>query len=198
MEALFQRAVASHGAEYLAAESELRKATPESLPVLRANTAHSDPIVRLFAAFMLDWIEGRATEYQQALDFLDGLPKRLAKTPVTTPPATAVAADLAEQFGSRIVRLIAVRLVKETNAPEWRVLTYIFYLESQRVPESTAALIRFAAETPNAKWRSFAIKAIRCFNDPDLRNKLGAERARLEAEQKPPPPDLMALEVVER
>ena len=195
MEALFQNAVKNRGQEYLAAESALRN-SPESVAVLRANLQNADPIARLIATVLLDWKEGRAPEYQQALDFLEALPKRLAKTPVGMPPPTGVAADLAERFGSRIAGLIAVRLVKESPAPHWRVLTYVFYLESQALPETTPALIRFAAESENPKWRSAAIQAISKIRDPHLKDKIAAERARLQAEQKLLPPDLATLEGV--
>jgi hypothetical protein len=105
-----------------------------------------------------------------------------------------IAAYLSKHFKGRVADILAVRLVKGTDWPEWSVLGVLFYLWKQKQASATAALIRFAIETPKEKWRRAAVKAIQAAADPDLQAKLAWERRRLREQEKLLPPALRDLE----
>ncbi len=176
MDPVFEEAVNSSGPGYEEAERKLRDARAGALPTLRRNLHHSDPVARLIARVILDWFEGSAQDYQAALDYLDYVPRRLARTPIGNPSPLGVAAYLTQHFGARVVDLLAVRLVKGTDWPHWRVMAVLFYLRDHARPSITEVLLRFAAGTQNDEWRGAAIDAIRAAQDPDLRAKIEAER----------------------
>ena len=198
MDELFQEASYSSGRLYLESETKLRKSGDAALPTLRSNLQNSDPLARLIAKCLRDLLEGRAPDYEPALNYLDSLPQRLARTPITSPPPTGVAAYLTQHFGARVVEFLALRLVKETDWPHWRVMGVIFYLKDQGSPSTTAALLRFATDTRSEEWRSAAIEAIRATKDPDLSAKIAAERQRVEQQKKAFPAPLVDLESTNR
>jgi HEAT repeat protein len=79
-------------------------------------------------------------------------------------------------FRERIVPLIALRLLKDTDDPPWRVLAKIFYLGVAQDPQATVPLIRFVATTPIDRQRYYGARALRDVKDPDLVAKLRAEK----------------------
>jgi hypothetical protein len=189
-------------------EHQLLEGTEEAINVLRANLNHSDPIARLTAKCLLDWKQapliefeqnsdwkgGRKTEYQQSLDYLDGLPARFEQSVARQPQATGVAAALDEFFQNHVADLMALRLVKGTDWPRWRALGVIFYLGRQKLPSTTAALIRFATETGDEKLRNAAVDVIKGIPDGELTTKIAAERTRLEKLNARLPPALAVLD----
>jgi hypothetical protein len=179
MDEVVTQAAASSGQQYLALEGELRRGGPDAMAALRRWLADPDPVTRLMATVLLAWMEGRAPDCQGALEYLDAIERRLAKTPVGNPPPVGVAAELADRFGPRAAECLALRLVKETDWPHWRVMGVLFYLRDQRVPATTSGLVRFAATTPNEAWQKAAVEAIEAIQDPDLSGKLDLERRRL-------------------
>jgi hypothetical protein len=193
MDDVIVKAGASSGQEYLALEERIRAGGQESLVALRRHLADPDPVNQLMASSLLAWMEGRAPECQASLEFLDAFARKLAKTPVGNPPPVAVAAELADRFGPRAAECLAVRLVKETDWPQWRVMGIIFYLRDQRVPATTSALIRFAATTTNPTWQKAAVEAIEEIRDPELSRKLELERQRLALARKDLPEALGRL-----
>ena len=128
METVFEKAVMSYGRDYLDAEQTLRDGGPAALSVLQENLQHIDPVARLMVSCLLRWMEGRAPEFQAALDYLDYIPKKLAQTPVGAPRAVGVANDLSERFGAAAVDIVALRLAKDSDWPRWKVLGVVFYL----------------------------------------------------------------------
>jgi len=180
LQTLFETAAENSGQVYLEAEQKLRNAESEALPMLRANLQNQDPIIRLFASVLVNWIEGRSPDNQAALDYLEYIPKRAAETPLGVPPPDGVAAELTYRFGARVVDLAAVRLVKETNGPQWRTESFLLYLAEHKSPSATAALIRFAADTQNTKWQDIAVETIKQTDDRDMRLKIASERQRLQ------------------
>jgi hypothetical protein len=194
MDALFEKAVVSYGKDYLEAELALRNGGSAATLFLQKNLTHPDPVARLMARCLLDWMEGNRPEYIAALNYLDTLPKILARTPITSPDPTASARYLTKHYGDRVADVLALRLVKETDWPHWRVMAVLFYLQEHHLPSTTAALIRFAAQTGNERWRDTAVQAIKAIEDPDLPAKITAERQRLEKLQRVLPPPLAALE----
>jgi hypothetical protein len=193
MDAIFSRAVDGYTQDFLDAERQLLSAGAAAVPTLRANLNHADPVAQMIARYLIEWIEGRAPEYQEALDYLDYLPDRLARTPITSPPPLGVAAYLKQHFGPRVAEFLAVRLVKIPRAPHWRMMGVLFYLKEQAVAPAVPALIRFAVETQNDEWRAAAVAAIQAANDPQLQARLQAEQQRAAARQLAFPPPLAAL-----
>lgn len=193
METVFQTAVTNRDETYLDAEARLRSGGAPAAEVLDRNRDHPDPIARLIAHTQLKWMQGRAPDYQAALEYLEWIPKRLAKTPVGTPPPQAVANDLSERFGAGAADFLALRLVKQTDWPRWKRLGVLFHLQQQRSPATTAALIRLAAESGDAEMRRYVSEALKGMEDPDLEAKLAYERERLEAHDRTLPEELKEL-----
>lgn len=193
MQAIFDAAVQSHGQAYLDADRKLRAGGIPAEMVLRNNLHHADPVARMLARTTLDWVEGSAKDYQDTLDYLDYLPNRLARTPITVPPPSGVAAYLTLHFEGRVADFLSVRLVKGTDWEYWRVAGVLFYLKEQARPSTTEPLLRFAVETKDDELRGWAIEAITASNDPDLKAKLDVERRRTQALAIPFPAALAAL-----
>jgi hypothetical protein len=66
----------------------------------------------------------------------------------------------------------------------------LLYLEEQKLPFTTSAVIRFAAETENQEMKKRATETINAIGDPELKQKLEIERKRLEELDKKLPKDL--------
>jgi len=192
MESVVAQAGASSGREYLELEERIRGGGEPSIAALRGHLADPDPVQQLMARVLLAWMEGR-TECPAALEFLDNLAARLAKTPVGNPPPVGVVAELDDRFGPRAAECLALRLVKDTSWPHWRVMGVIFYLKGQKLPATTSALIRFAATTTNKDWQNGAIEAITAIRDPELSRKIDLERQRLASQRKDLPEPLRQL-----
>lgn len=193
MDALFESAVASFGQTYLDVDRRLRESGVLAEPTLRRNLINPDPMVRLLARTTLDWLEGSAQDYQAVLDYLEDVPKRVARTPAGTPSPLGVASHLSFQYSARAVDFLAARLVKGTDWPHWKVVAVLSYLEEQARPSATEALLRFAADTTDDEWRGFAIEAIEATRDPDIKAKVAFERQAQAARGKQLPPALEAL-----
>jgi hypothetical protein len=194
MDTMFETAVTSTGQAYLEAEKKLRDAGASAEPVLQKNLHRTDPIARLVARVILDWLQGSATDFQDALDYLDYLPERIAHTPMGDPSPVGIQGTLSDRFEARLVDLLGLRLVKGTDWPQWRVGGVILYLQEQARPSSTEPLLRFVVETRNDEWRRFALDAARASHDPDLKAKIAAERIRALALKLPFPPSLADLD----
>jgi hypothetical protein len=193
METLFEEARVSMGADYLSAERKLRGAGAAAVPTLRAKLQHPDYIARSIAKCLLNWIEGRGAEFQAALDYLDFIPRRLAKTPVGSPPPVGVAAELTDRYAARVTEFLAVRLVKSPGWPSWQSEGVLLYLREHKVASTTAPLIRFAVETQREPWRAIAIEVVKAANDPELASKIVAERQLAERQKKDFPKALSDL-----
>ena len=193
MDDTFALAVLSHGQDYVRAEKTLRDGGGSAKATLQKNLVNPDPLARLIAQVLLEWMEGTKPEDQKALDYLDGLPKRLASTPLTMPPPDGVAAELKNRFGGRVAEFLAVRLVKGTDWPRWRSLAVILYLQSQYLPSTTAPLIRFASDTKDDSLRNAAVEVIKNAHDPELGAKITAEKLRLAMQDKVLPEGLRAM-----
>lgn len=194
MDTQFEAVVVSTGQTYLSAERELLKGGQPALATLHRNLRHSDPMTQFIANTLLNWMQGGGQEIEAALSYLDNLPKRLAPTPIPTPSPLGVASFLEKHFGPRVTDALALRLVKQTDWPHWRVMGVLFYLMNQRVASTTPALVRFAAETENEEWRKAAIDALKAITDPNLRDKIAAERQRFLRLSKEFPTELADLE----
>lgn len=193
MEGHFASAAVSTGTSYLGHEVALRLGGQPAIDVLGRHLKDSDPIVRLLARVLLPWARGRKAEYDLALAHLDNLPTYLASTPAGQPRPSMVRTYLTEEHGPRLAELIALRLVKEASPRKWRVLGFVLYLGDQRVHSTSEALIRFAAETQDETWRSFAVKALASYGDPNLPRKIRAEANQARAAGRDLPSDLKAL-----
>ena len=180
MNTTFENALINSEQAYLDEENALRSGGAEAVSVLTAKREHGDPVGRFMANCLLDWIEGRQPENEAALAYLDGLPAKLELTPIVAPSPTGSAAYLTQTFGPNVAEMLALRLLKGTDWPHWRVMSVLFYLKENAMPSTSVALIRYAGEVENEEWREASIEAISAANDPDLEAKLTAERERIE------------------
>lgn len=182
--------------DYLAMEKQLRDAGPAALTALAGMDVGVDPVAPLFRSVLQEWIENNPSDYPSALGYLDSLPQRLSRTPVTQPSPSGVAAFLTKHHEDRVTGLLAWRLLKSTDWPDWRTAGVLLYLEQQRDPRTTAALLRFLGRTENDQWRDFATDAVRAFGDVDLKAKLVAEREYHEKQGAVPPAAIVKLEAL--
>ena len=194
MNDVFLQSLESAGDDYLAAEGRLREGGDEAREVLRSHFDDEDRVARHLARVVDDWIERRPEDYEEALAFLlVGAEARAGQTPIGKPSPLGIAAYLSRDFEDRLVGLLALRLLKGSDWPHWRVSGVIFYLEEPKRPAATAPLARFAAETSREEWRGYAIEALEAIGDPELAAILDAEKARLEALDGELPASLVTL-----
>jgi hypothetical protein len=180
MDDLFERALVTTDEAYLRAERRLRAEEAEGLGALRQNLEHADPLGRLIARVTVDWAEASGDDFEKAGQYLDALPAYYSRTAARVPPVGGVEHMLTTRFDGRLGEFLALRLVKETTWPHWRVMTVLAYLDRHKNPATTDALIRFAVQTPDERWRTAAIDVLKNMGDPALGTKLAAERQRLQ------------------
>ena len=192
----FERALEATGPDYLRDALDLRQAAPLA-PALNARllqaSADGEPIARLLARVVLDWSSPKRADFEAALDYLDGLPGKLARTAMGKPSPTGTESYLTLHFGDRVADLLALRLIKQDAWPEWKVRAVVFYLTTHRRPSATVALIRFAIETPDGESRELAVAGIHAVGDPALRVLLADELARARRLRRPVPNEVRAL-----
>jgi hypothetical protein len=178
MDKLFNKAVVSSGSNYVECERQLLAADDSVVTTLQANLRNPDPIARLLAQVLLDGRKGRADEYKRAWEYLEWLLKRSPVTEGGPPPPAMLANSLASAFENRAADFLALRLVKtdKENLPDWLRQGMILYLQQQKLPSATIALLRFGVETKDERLRDYAIDAIRSIHDPELPKKLEVER----------------------
>jgi hypothetical protein len=196
MNTTFDLAVEKTGPEYLGLEADLRRSArsgSQELESIRKHLTSPDPLVRLLATVLLDWAGAKESDFKSALEYLERLPVETRKTIVRVPSPTGTESYLTLRFGDRVTELLALRLVKEQDWPQWKVLAVIFYLKAHKVPSTTSALIRFAITTTNDKWRGFALEALREIKDPELSAKLAIEVTRARKLEQPVPADVRTL-----
>lgn len=190
---VFDSAVTGYGEDYLKAESALLGGAESAKTVLQMNLNHPDPVARLTADCLLRWMQGKASEYQAVLTYLEDMPKHLAMTPITAPRVEIMAYELSEQFGTRVADFLSLRLLKGTDWPNWKIFGVLVYLQEQAQPSTTIPLMRFAAESTDSRRRAIAITAIHAIDDPDIKAKLVAERQHAKQQGKTLPSELEAL-----
>ncbi len=181
MDKLFDKALVAYDKEYLDVEHMLLNGGQAAVSTLQKQTQNSDPIACLMAGTLLERIRGQAPEQQNVVDYLDYIPKRLARTPLGKPSPQGVANDLNERFADGAVNFLALRLVKQRKWPSWKVMGILFYLKSNNKPSIHSALIRFATETNNEEWQKLVIEILQIENDKEsLKKKVKYEKTRLE------------------
>jgi hypothetical protein len=193
MDTLIDKALNSKGREYFEAERAYRLAGGSPALPVAPSANNLDPLSALILHVLGQWRQPEAQEFDQALEYLDKLPARLAETPITSPSPSGIAGYLSMHFGSRVADLMAVHLIKQTDWPRWRVSGILLYLREQPRPSITAALIRFVSETRDKKWIEVALETIRAANDPDLAAKVYAEERHAAKERRTLPPALKEL-----
>jgi hypothetical protein len=184
LDAEFQKAIDTTGAEYADAEKNLRANAGPDLATLASNKLQSgDPIEQLLGHVMNDVAGGSPSfDHNAALEYLSGLADRYATKVVGYPPPIGVAGYLEKNFGDRAAELMALRLAKGTDWPRWQQFAALLYLS--RVPPgthplATGAVLRYAAEIAgDDDLRQCAIAAIRQIGDPELIAKAQNEKSR--------------------
>lgn len=197
IQALFEKALACSGREYKECERRLLTARePETSQVLLTNLERPDPIARLMAQTFIDGRRRWGGEYKEASEWLTGQIERMKRYPAGGPlTPDQIAQSLASDFHNHVANYIALRLLKEEpqNLPDWYVLGEIRYLQNQKLPSTTAALIGFCVETRNPGWRNAAAGALSRIPDPELRSNLEVERERARAQRREWPSALNVL-----
>jgi hypothetical protein len=194
--ATFDRTLDASGPDYLRGELDLRQAAPLDPALsqrLRQVSARGEPIARLLAQVVLDWGGPKRADFDAALEYLDRLPAKLARTAMGKPSPTGTESYLTLHFADRVAELLALRLIKEDAWPPWKARAVIFYVTAHRRPSTTTALIRFAIETPDAESRDLAIAGVRAIGDPTQATQVAAEIARAQRLHGPVPPEVRAL-----
>jgi hypothetical protein len=180
IEATFARALATTDEAYFRMEEQLIDGAAEAEETIRGHLDDPDPMARLLAEVVLEATADNGQAIEKATRFLAFAERRAARSILRKPPAAGVAGTLTKAFGSRLAEFLALRLVQETQAPGWRVMTALAYLNEHRTPAATSALIRFAARTRQPQHQRAAIAVLRNIGDPELPAKLAAERRTLQ------------------
>jgi hypothetical protein len=190
---IFDRAVTDSGKPYLDAEAQLVSAGAAATGTLNANLGNPDVVARLVSRTLLAWIGGKGTQFRAALDYLESLPRHLARTPIGNPSPVGVVSYLDLHFGAELVDLLALRLLKEPDWPDWKRNSALLYLRNHPSASLTEPLIRFVSLTTKAQAADLAVEAISAANDKDLQAKLRAEDVWLRTQKGALPPKLRAL-----
>jgi hypothetical protein len=184
--ARFEQALTCRDAEYVTLEIELRQLPPPAEAVFEEQLQHPDPVARLLARVLLAWVRGESKGTLRAVSYLDQLPEFLAERPYD-PDGPSAALYLTKNHEKRAAELLALRLVHSTTWPAWRVDGVLTYLQTCKLSSTTEAILRFAAEDPSPSWRARARATLLSLDDPELRAKAAAERARMIALDRAPP-----------
>ena len=197
MEDLFERAAASTGAEYVEAERQLRQRASSGLveaeEAIRRGGQSSDPLTRLLAEVLLSARGDAARDYENLEKLFENLPAHTARTPLGTPSPSAFASILARGYGNRATKFLALRLVKEPDWPNWQAIGALLYLQGQRDPATTAAILRFMTISAHLDRRIWARDALAKIADPTLAPKVDEARGWAKAHKLPLPPELADL-----
>lgn len=205
MNAIFDQAVKSSGPQYHEYERQLLEGPePETSQMLSNRLGNPDPMVKLMARAFLDGKGERAKDHKEAAAYLRALPWRLVGAVNPNPGPLELATSLDSDFKDHVANFLAVMLVKDCKddrrdvSPKWLKQGLIVYLQQQKIPSTTAGLIRFAEETEDPELRDAAVQAIKAIPDPELPGKIEAERKKARAQRKDLPLALEALKTTKR
>ncbi len=175
------------GEAYLDNEKNFMAGGDETVKFLQAylavTPATDDPLEPIIRRVLFEWLQGASPENQAALDYLDNLASTIKNTPIPTASPTGAAHYLKVHFQKKAAGILALRLAKQTLMAHWRVMATLFYLEYCALPEFNPALIRFINTTPNNEWQQAAMNVLRSINDPDIKDKIKAEKIWLEGQK---------------
>jgi hypothetical protein len=188
---LFERALASEDEAYRLAEERLRDVADTA--ALQRQLSHPDPVGRLMAAVLLESTEAAGDDFRKATEYLERAERRFSETVAGTPPVRGIVDNLSRTFEGRLANFLALRLVKESEPPPWRALVTLAYLERHPSPTANDAIIRFAARTEAPELQEVSAQVLAKSGDPDLAQKLAAERERLARAGGALPPALATL-----
>lgn len=197
----FDKALHSSGEDYLKYERQLLDGKePETTTMLSRRLRDPDPMASLAAQAFLDGKNQWPKDYQEASSYLYTLPARPQGSTDTDTNPLLLARSLGAYWSDHVANFLAVKLAidsKERQAdlsPKWLKQALILYLQHQKIPSTTAGLIRFAVETDDPELRDSAIDAIKSIPDRELPGKIEAERRRAQTQGKKFP---AALEVLQ-
>jgi hypothetical protein len=176
--AIFESAFMATGDQFVSFEQQLAT-NSLALSVVKAKQEHPDPVARLFARYLLVWQTNGGKEFLEAMEYIDKKAERVRPTPAMYPRSDGMANTLSETYDGRVAAFLATRLITSSNWPHWKAAAVILYLGQQRIPSTTEALIRFAAEARSKELREVTVGSIRQMRDAELPSKLRAEQARL-------------------
>jgi len=169
------------GQEYIKKETQLRQGGNHAISALKARLSDKDAFTRFYANTLINWMEGRSPNNDKALGYLDNLPAKLAKTPITSPSPSGAAAYLSLHYQSSVADILTIHLIKLPDLPPWRTASILLYLEEQKLKEVTDLLLRFISETKNDDYVDVVLSTIDATNDPLLGAKILQEEIRLKS-----------------
>ena len=175
MENLFEHALASSGAEYVATERRLRQlVATDSSSALETilGVPNPDPLASLLAEVLRAARGDSRQDYDDLEELFRNLPEESAQTPIGRPQPNGVRNILSRGYGARATKFLALRLAKDPDMPGWLVGGILLYLADHRDVTTTAAILRFAIVTPAASRRALARDALGAIADPALPQKL--------------------------
>jgi hypothetical protein len=176
-EDVLARILVSEDDAYLLAERRLLESIPAE--VLRTvSEGHEDALAELVPT-VAEWYQEAPSVVEELDRYLDDAERWFRNTVRLAPPVDGVVDVLSARFGPRIADLLALRLTRTPNAPPWRTLTVLGFLDRHPSRAATNALIRFATTTAVPHFQALAAHALSTSRDPALTRKLAAEQQRL-------------------
>lgn len=151
---LFQQAVNDYDRAYLDAEAELRAGGESTAIILQQIAADKNqpPLARFIAASIAAWIDGKGNNYEIAMNSLGGLVAHAERTPKGLPSPDVAAGRLA-RFDD-ISDFVALRLLKETDWPQWKVMAAVMYLGFWATDTVLPALDQFRMDLKSGKRKA--------------------------------------------
>lgn len=176
-EELLARILVSEDEAYPHAERRLlENTTADSLRTVAEG--HDDPVAEL-VTHVAAWHEATPSVLDELDRYLDAAERWFRGKVTSTPPVHGIVQDLSARFGPSVADVLALRLNRMPNAPAWRTLTVLSFLERHPSRKATDAVIRFATSTKVPHLQQLAARALAASGDPTLARKLTAERQRL-------------------
>jgi hypothetical protein len=177
----YQIATDSQGEIYLEAEQQLIAQGESIVPFLQEQLKTSQPIPRLIAQVILQWINDNQ-KFQECFDYFQRIEQRTAATPMGTPPPESVAEYLFQNFDDSVASLLGVYLLKlEQVWPSWKLLSSILYLGRLNSDASADVLIRFVSTTHQDHYRKLAVDSLVAVGDRSVLSKIETALQPLEA-----------------
>ena len=148
---LFNQALTTYRQDSLNAEKALRAGGAQTASDLKniAADQKQTPLARFIATTIAAWIDDGGALFEAAMDALNTAAQRAAKTPVGVPEPDLAASEL--ELFDNIYNFVALRLLKETDWPQWKMLTAIIHMGHWAMASVLPALDQFSADLKSGK-----------------------------------------------
>lgn len=181
----FETLLIRSGEDFIEGEKKFRAQGQKAIQFLDKKNFDDDIFAKPYSLMLSQWIlEGPESNNNKAQQYLDTLPFFLARTPITTPSPTGVASYLSLHYKSSVTKYLATRLIKLLEVPQWQSESILVYLENEKDFDTTSFILRYISESDNLTDQTFALESLNKMNDPKLKEKILAEKSRLNLLQK--------------